>query len=170
MNSPIFRLAASERHQRDALELHLGSVNSTSSLNSRPLHYAVLGGNEETVHFLVSRGARVQVSNAFQETPLHWACKEGNLSIVRFLLQQNAMPDSQDSKGNTPMHWAAEFDQEKVILLLLEYGGPSLRLIENEDGNIPRKLAKQNKSKNALQALRRSRIPNSSSHPLLARR
>ena len=152
--------------------LHLGNLDSTSSLNSTPLHYAVLGGNEETVRFLVSRGAQVQASNAFQETPLHWACKEGNLSIVRFLLQQNAIPDSKDSKGNTPMHWAAEFDQEKVVLLLFEYGSPSLRLTKNADSLTPRQVAKQNKSKNASKALRRSRLrtPNSSSHPLLARR
>ena len=165
MDSPIFRLAASGDYQREALELHLGSLNSLSRLESSPLHYAILGGNEETVRFLVSRGARVRASNMFNETPLHWACKEGNLSVVQFLLQQGAVPDSLDTEGNTPMHWAAEYDREKVILLLLEYGTHSSRLIENEDDHTPLQVAKENGSKRALKVLQTKIF--SSSHPLL---
>ena len=166
MNSSIFRLAVCGRYRKSSLDLHQEDINSFSCLNSTPLHYAILGGNEETVRYLIERGAKTNAQNVYLESVLHWACKEGDLAIIRLLVQHKASVTALDSEGNSPMHWAAEYDNEKVILLLLESGGHSSLHIKNEDGHTPRQVAKRNKSKQALAALRK--IPSSCSHPCLS--
>jgi ankyrin repeat protein len=157
MDSPIFRLAASGLYQKDSLCLLLDDLNATSPYESTPLHYAVLGGNEDTVRYLVEKGARVNAKNIFQESALHWACKEGNPNVVRYLLQHSASFLALDSEGNTPMHWAAEHDQEEIIRILLDHGDETSSRIKNEDGRTPRGLAERNKSKEALMALRKTK-------------
>ena len=166
MDFPIFRLAASGRFHKLSLDRYRKDVNSLSNLKSTPLHYAILGGNEDTVRYLVKEGARVNTQNVFLESVLHWACKEGNLNIIRFLLQHKAHATALDYRGNSPMHWAAECDNDKVVLLLLEFGGRPSRHIKNDDGHTPRQVAKRNQSKKALTALRRA---SSRSHPHLSR-
>ena len=155
MDSAIFQLVVSSPFQRETLDLYVDAdLDSLSSLKSTPLHYAILGGNEETIRYLLSRGAYVNASNMFRETALHWACKEGNPIIVRLLLRQGAFPNALDSERNTPLHWAAEYDHEEVIHLLLENDCECSKHIKNEDGLTPFQVARRDKSKQALNALR----------------
>ena len=163
MDFAIFRLVVGGLFPRESLELYLDSeLESLSSLGSTLLHYAILGGNEETVRYLLSRGALVNAHNMFRETALHWACKEGNLDIVRLLLQHGAFPNVLDTERNTPLHWAAEYDHKKIIQLLLENNCESSRHIKNEDGLTPLQVAKQNRSKQASAILRSKALASSS--------
>ena len=155
MDLAIFRLVVGGRFHRESLDLHFDSeLDTLSSLESTPLHYAILGGNEETVRYLLSRGALVNAHNIFRETALHWACKEGNPMIVRLLLQHGAFPNVLDTERNTPLHWAAEYDHKDIILLLLENNCEASLHIKNEDGLNPLQVAKQNRSKQASEVLR----------------
>ena len=118
MDSEIFRLVVLDHFEKGLLETVVNEVNSRSSLLSTPLHYAMLGCNQETTQFLIENKAQVNASNVFGETPLHWACKVGKETLIRYLLTHQASPSEQDTEGNTPMHWAAEYDHENAIHLL----------------------------------------------------
>ena len=156
MNCPLFRLAISGTFQNDSLDSHMDDLNTLSLYGSTPLHYAVLGGDEETVRYLVKKGASINTANIFLETPLHWACKEGHPEVVRHLLQHKAAV-TLDSEGNTPMHWAAEYDHDEVILLLLLNGDKSACRAKNEDGHTPLQVAEKNNSKKASVALKKDK-------------
>jgi ankyrin repeat protein len=156
MNLAIFQLAACGLFQKNSLEqCSAEEINLLSSLRSTPLHYAIVGENEETVRYLVLRGALVNATNIYAESPLHWACKVGNLAIVRTLLQHKACPHAVDADGNTTLHWAAEHNHEGVVLLLGEFADASLTSTRNHDGFTPIQLAKKNDSKGALRSLRK---------------
>ena len=101
LNLAIFQLAACGLFQKNSLEqCSAEEINLLSSLRSTPLHYAIVGENEETVRYLVLRGALVNTTNIYAESPLHWACKVGNLAIVRTLLQHKACPHAVDADGD----------------------------------------------------------------------
>ena len=154
MDHAIFRLVSSGLFQKESLDrCTQDDINSLSSLESTPLHYAVIGGNQDTVRYLVARGARVNARNAYGESVLHWACKEGNAKLTRFLLQHNATPISSDTEGNTPMHWAAEYDCDQVIQMLVEFGGESSCRVKNEDGQTPLEVAQSNHSRKVARTL-----------------
>ena len=149
-------MAVSGHFQRDSLDQLLSDLNSLSLYESTPLHYAVLGGNEETVRYLVGKGAHMNARNIFQESSLHWACKVGDPSVVRFLLRHNATV-TLDSESNTPMHWAAEYDHAEVIFELLQNGDGSSG-VKNGYGQTPPQIAEENKSKRALEAIRKGKV------------
>ena len=159
MDSAIFKLAVSGHFERSALEKVIESVNSLSCLKSSPLHYAVLGGNVDTVQFLVERGARVDSRNSFGETPLHWACKEGKESIVRLLLHKKASPNVLDTERNSPMHWCSEYDNAAAIQLLIQNGGFRSFFVRNEEGLNPLRIAKTAHSKRAIRVLSALTLP-----------
>ena len=162
MDVAIFRLAVCGRYRRDSLDnCPPSDINQVSSLRSSALHYAVLGGNKDTVRYFVAKGSDVNAFNVYHESVLHWACKEGNTNIIRFLLQHKACPNALDSEGNTPMHWAAEYNHGKVIRLLAKYGGLSSLSIRNEEFRTPLQVAEMNNSRKASRALKKNlfRLP-----------
>eukprot|EP01137_Pigoraptor_chileana_P018078 Opistho-2@77028 len=73
-------------------------IDVNGDLNGRfPIHYASDYGQAEVIDYLVSKGAKVNVTDKHGITPLLAAIWEGHTSAVKTLLSKGA-----DKTGKTP--------------------------------------------------------------------
>jgi ankyrin repeat protein len=88
------------------------------------LHHASLGGHEETVAFLLSQGASLNIKDGPGHTPLMNAAGEGHVGVVKMLMQHmdGQGMEERDRKGRTALYWAAEMGQEEMVAFLLSQG------------------------------------------------
>ncbi|KAL0237198.1 hypothetical protein PCE1_000595 [Barthelona sp. PCE] len=89
-----------------------GDPNCADSLNNRPLHEAIVNGNEEITLFLVSRGADINLENNFGMTPL----KVANMVLRGKLTRAATRYQEEISRLNN----AQEAAQSKATLYLEE--------------------------------------------------
>ncbi|KAK3380892.1 hypothetical protein B0H63DRAFT_474541 [Podospora didyma] len=77
----------------------------------------------ETTRLLLSRGADVNLQDAFGDTALHIAATE-SLRLVEALLEKSPHVNVQNRNGQTPLHRAAENALQFVLIrkMLLEHG------------------------------------------------
>jgi len=123
-------------------------VNSEDRLGNTPLHYSVWYGQGEVAHYLIDKGARIdvfiaaglgmdavvakmlvddpecakRVSDIRLRTPLHWAAIGGNARTAEILLERGANLEAMAAGGLTPLRLAAESGNASVARLLLEKG------------------------------------------------
>lgn len=99
--------------------LNQGRINIDTKINSqthnRPLHLAADSGKLDIVHFLLDRGARVDVQDKDGRTPLHQAMikysgpvydPSSYEAIIRLLITRGASWVIKDKRGNTPLDYA----------------------------------------------------------------
>ena len=135
---------------------YMKQVHSTTPLGSSVLHFAVCGGNLDSIKFLLERNLDPNMPNQYGETPLHWACKSGNVEVVELLLSLGAEPNLRDSEGNTALHWAAEYDDLEIIEILLRYGASGR--MKDGRGRSPYRVAKrEGATKATLKVLRHAK-------------
>lgn len=79
------------------------NVDIEADDNWRPLHHAVLNGQEKMARLLVSRGADInRRENIVGQTPLHIAAERGNSRCVRALIELGADRNLRDFRGRRP--------------------------------------------------------------------
>lgn len=110
-------------------------INAYSHDGSTPLRLAVFFGHQETVEFLISKGASVNAHSknkvfARGVTPLHSAVASGRKSIVEFLLHNDAGPNSRNDGGSTPLLSAAFNGDVELVRMPLDHGS-SVNAIDN---------------------------------------
>ena len=95
-------------------------VDATDPISgSTALSMAALTGQAQTVSFLISKGANVNVKHKDGGSPLHGAAFLGHAVTVEILLDNGANPNAQNNKGETPLDTAAlEWDQIKGFVRL----------------------------------------------------
>nr|WP_166155363.1 ankyrin repeat domain-containing protein [Neochlamydia sp. AcF84]NGY94867.1 hypothetical protein [Neochlamydia sp. AcF84] len=91
------------------------------------LSEAVRSRQEELVHYLLSKGADVQISDCNSKrrtTPLHLATKRGLMGVTSRLLDYGADMNAIDKKWKTPLHYTIGKKRfyPKIIKLLLAKG------------------------------------------------
>lgn len=79
------------------------SPDSASPNGWSLLHSASERGHEETVVYLLSRGAQALCFNEAGSTPLHYACSGGALPVVEWLCGHGADCHSKEAGGETPL-------------------------------------------------------------------
>jgi hypothetical protein len=72
-------------------------------LGLRPLAWAALLGNVQTLQFLIEQGAEVNARNRDGSTPLHFAAFAGQVEAVELLLKSGAKAAARDSEGRPPL-------------------------------------------------------------------
>lgn len=132
-----------------------------NTMRGTPLLYASKNGHTKVVKLLIEKGAKINIKQAdLVFTPLHWASNNGHLEVVKLLLLRGLDPMTNvqdieganinvpDSDGATPLHWAIMKGLTgvlKVVKLLIENGADIV--VENNQGNTPFKLIKDEKTK-----------------------
>ncbi len=77
---------------------------------------------DETIAFLVCRGASLEFRNDEGDTPLHKAALQNDAKVLRLLLSHGADPAAKNHKGETPLHIATTEENSVVIKELLIAG------------------------------------------------
>ncbi|XP_014208293.1 ankyrin-3-like [Copidosoma floridanum] len=98
------------------------------SVGDTPLHFAVKGGNEKNVMFLLSNGANAGAKNADSLTPLHVAltstrCRLKTNLVIKRLYEKSCRKCNVDEVGFTPLHVACAQQDAAWIDKLLRDGG-----------------------------------------------
>lgn len=114
----ILRLLLVDRGQKGLLETHDIHRNT-------PLIYATRYSDDETICFLIERGANVNAQNVFGETGLHLASSRGKEVAVNRLLEANATVSLANAAGMTPL-WYATARQYIAIAKRLILAGATI--------------------------------------------
>jgi ankyrin repeat protein len=105
---------------------HGAKLNPQCQLCS-PLHEAATKGSVECCQLLISKGAKLEVSDCYHGTPLHGACIRGQIQTAKILLDAGANVNARKIHS-TPLHFSAEYHPENFHLsqILLAYGADVL--------------------------------------------
>mmetsp|Transcript_26801 Transcript_26801/g.77450 ORF Transcript_26801/g.77450 Transcript_26801/m.77450 type:complete len:189 (+) Transcript_26801:94-660(+) len=102
-------------------------INKIGPGGQTPLMHAVLGGNLESVKFLLGLGADTTIGEKDGYTPLHGAGFQGRHEIAKVLLKHGLDPNERHSDGFTPMHracWGGEERHTETVRVFLKHGVP----------------------------------------------
>ena len=73
-----------------------------------PLHFAVRAGQKGAAEYLLTHGARPDLTDANGETPLHLAIQKNQIPMVELLLNHKADANIASREGKTPLMLARE--------------------------------------------------------------
>ncbi len=128
-----------------------GQLNRLDDNGSTPLHRAVEKSSIEAVRYLMSLGARLDISNGTGYVPLHWAVMLGQRDIVKLLITGGADVKVRGPMSYTPLHDAAHGGYKGIIQLLLSAGANPFAREEN--GLTPFVLATRERKKDIYSLL-----------------
>ena len=97
-----------------------------------PLHVVALHNNADSVSWLISEGADVNVKAAFGGTPLHWTTFEDAVGAAEVLLNHGADVNAQTDEGVSPIQAAAAENSHNVAALLVERGADIHAVSDND--------------------------------------
>jgi ankyrin repeat protein len=137
---------ACERGQMGVVRMllqHMGAqgLREAAKTGWMALHWAVHGGQEEVVAFLIGEGAGVNSRDLHGFVPLMVAAVHGHLGVVKMLLRHVEAEALQERgwDGMTALHLAAYKDHPEVVRLLLLAGADPT--VVDDGGMTPRALA-----------------------------
>ncbi len=87
-------------------------VDARDANGMTPLHFAANGGDAGLVHFLVDKGAKLELKNAQGKTPLHIAAMNDRGEAAAALLRRGASLEAKD-----------DYDRTALVLCAREMGG-----------------------------------------------
>ena len=79
------------------------SCSITDSQGNRPLHLAVMGGEEDAVIVILEHCSDVNHAGTEGSTALHIAVQQGNYPVFKLLIRSGADINKLDDKGNSPL-------------------------------------------------------------------
>ena len=106
------------------------NVKATNKDFNTPLHYLVrhspgarqLVQFEETLDYMIERGAFINARNAHGETPLHQAVLRGSPQLFVLLVNRGADYKMTNKYGETVLHYAVMALKRRVVEMLLDLG------------------------------------------------
>lgn len=121
-SAPLFDVSPLEvvqllvQHGADVTKASQGTMNGQRT----PLHLATYHENQDVLHFLLEKGARVNARDKEGLTALNSIFGE-NTEIARLLLEHGADPDLEDNNGQAPLQKAAANGRVEMVKLLLQH-------------------------------------------------
>jgi ankyrin repeat protein len=122
---------------------HPEAINFYAEDGFTPLGLACYFGRYEIAHYLVSKGADVNMpsNNGFRVYPIHSAAAGNYTNIAKMLIENNAQVNVKQQAGVTALHSAAQNGNIDLLILLLEHGADiNIRM---EGGKLPADLARE---------------------------
>lgn len=110
---------------RQLLEEGVDVNIQTEFSGQTPLHWSVVGGNNEITRLLLEKGANLEAKNFSGMTPLHLLSAAYHLErtgTLLLLLEKGAQVNTIDKNGATPLHTVAENNFAPFVKVLLEHG------------------------------------------------
>jgi ankyrin repeat protein len=103
----------------DFIDVNLREPNKGNS----PLLYAVNFGKIETVEFLLSRGADINIQNLAGDTPITKAIYKNDTDMVKYLISKGAnVVFDENNRGFTPLGVAFLLNRSEIEKILKEAG------------------------------------------------
>jgi len=104
-------------------------INSVDEKRNTALHHATKQQQYETMHFLIEKGAHLQIQNDWLSTPLHLC--EKDIDAIRILLEAGADPNILDKDYDYPYYFAFYGSMSKELSdLYIKHGA---KLIYKKD-------------------------------------
>lgn len=117
------------------MDLEPSRINDCDWMGVTPLMWAAIRSSHTYINLLLSRGARIDLTDSEGRTALHHAVRAGSLECVRALLNACADMNIADNIGFTPLHDAGysicASEVKHIITLLCDYGAD----LEARDAN-----------------------------------
>jgi ankyrin repeat protein len=114
-------------------------VNTKNTLQDTALSAAASWGRDETVKWLLERGADVDGQGPDGGTALLWAASAGRTEAVRLLLERGADPELRDRQGQTPLKLAKLCEHPEVVVWLELFIEHKKKLLEDQRRQAERK-------------------------------
>ncbi|XP_065649514.1 transient receptor potential cation channel subfamily A member 1-like isoform X1 [Hydra vulgaris] len=128
MNMKSVLHIAIENHHGSTLQVllkHGGAalVNDPDKDFKRPLHYAAMINDVESIKMLIHESADIMATDNEEKTPLHTAAEYGHFKCLVTLVQNSSGNiNGTDEKGRSPLHLAAYKGWVKTTNTLIEMG------------------------------------------------
>jgi ankyrin repeat protein len=106
---------------RALLEGGVADVDAPSRDGTPALHWAVRGGDRDSVELLLAAGADVDAENRYGVRPLHVAIEAGDAALTRRLLEAGADVGAADRAGESPLMIAARIGDADIVRALLDH-------------------------------------------------
>ena len=130
---------------------YVRDINFMDDTGATALHKAALGGYNDIVQLLLTKGASIEAVNKCNDTPLHNAALYHHYSTVELLLSKGALIEATNNDNNTPLHLAVQDGPTSTVGLLLSKGA-SIEAT-NKDNNTPLHLAARHGSTTIVKLL-----------------
>jgi ankyrin repeat protein len=101
------------------------------------LHEVVFYNAERCTEYLLTKNVDLSKTNKDGNSVLHIACLRGNYKLVNRILKLGASVDCYNNKGDTSLHSAVRSGSYNTVLVVIDNGGSSSILKENNYGEIP---------------------------------
>lgn len=118
-------LAAKGGHHKCCSKLMKTNINAKDKQNQSALHYAAIGGFENTVAELLSMGANPNTQNKEGKAPIHEAASKKKVGCLKLLCERH-VPGEKPTKldvlckqQRTVFHYAAQKNSEECLRYLL---------------------------------------------------
>lgn len=127
-------LAAKGGHHYCCAKLTNTNINAKDKEGNTALHYAAIGGFENTVAELLDMGSQPNTQNKMGNAPILEVSGKKRVGCLRILVEKGAKLGVTDKKNKTVLHYAAEKNAEECLKYLLSV--PTIKaLLDKKDDN-----------------------------------
>lgn len=106
-------------------------INEKDNRGTTPIHWAVYANNEQSVEYLIKKGAKLNVEDKSGITPLHMALMNSKTTVLGALLFNGAEENKLDGHSRSCIQYAKAMDIKQFFDLVKEKNGRPISFLLN---------------------------------------